>query len=123
MPGALQEADRWYLLEDAATAFLPAVRTAAPVICKALGIGEIAPVVRRAVESLQTEGFLRRHQSNASARRMVGEIVPLKRIVPLTGLSRKLVHHILRAQREDVFLIRQSSLDPRPTRHERDWAA
>ncbi len=55
-------------------------------------------------------------------RRMAGEGLPIKRIVRMTGLSRKLVRQILRGEREDVFRIRESSLTPWLPRLERDWA-
>lgn len=55
-------------------------------------------------------------------REMAGEGVPIKRIVRLTGLSRKLVRQILRGEREDVFRIRESSLTPWLPRLEREWS-
>ncbi len=56
-------------------------------------------------------------------RQMAGEGVPLKRIVRLTGLSRRLVRQIIRGEREDVFRVRQSSLEPWLPRLEREWSA
>ena len=55
-------------------------------------------------------------------RRMAKEGLPIKRIVRIMGLSRKLVRQILRGEREDVFRIRESSLTPWLPRLERDWA-
>lgn len=43
---------------------------------------------------------------------MAKEGVAHKRIARQTGLSRRLVRQILRGEREDVFGIRQSSLNP-----------
>ncbi|GLK63741.1 hypothetical protein GCM10017635_12120 [Paracoccus kondratievae] len=54
-------------------------------------------------------------------RKMAGEGLPFKRIVRLTGLSRKLVRQILRGEREDVFRIRESSLTPWLPRLEQEW--
>jgi len=54
---------------------------------------------------------------------MAGDGVSLKQIVRLTGLSRKLVRQIVRGEREDVFRVRQSSLEPWLPRLEREWSA
>ena len=70
------------------------------------------PAVLTAAERLQYEGFLRRRQTNATVRRMAEERVALKRLARKTGQSRRLLRQILCGEREDVFRIRQSSLDP-----------
>ncbi len=116
-------ADRWHLLENVGATLLAAVRTAMPEIRKALCTGKIEPSVLTAAESLQYEGFLHRQKTNTTVRRVSGEGVPLKRIVRLTGLSRKLVRQILRGEREDVFRIHQNSLDPWLPCLEREWGA
>ncbi|MFJ1293595.1 transposase [Paracoccus yeei] len=47
--------------------------------------------------------------------------MPIKRIVRITGLSRGLVHRVLRGEREDVFRLRQNSLTPWFPDLERYW--
>ena len=106
----MQVADRWHLLENSGAAFLAAVRHALPDIRKAVGAQKLDPEILTAAERLQYEGFLRRQHTNRMVRQMAGDGVPLKRIVRLTGLSRKLVRQIVRGEREDVFRVRQSSL-------------
>ncbi|WP_291732163.1 hypothetical protein [Leisingera sp. F5] len=53
---------------------------------------------------------------------MANDGVPIRRIVRLTGLSRKRVRQILRGEREDVFRFRESSLTPWLLRLERERA-
>ena len=123
LPNAVQVADRWHLLENSGAAFLAAVRHAMPDIRKAVGAQKLDPKILTAAERLQYEGFLRRQHTNRMVRQMAGDGVPLKRIVRLTGLSRKLVRQIVRGEREDVFRVRQSSLEPWLPRLEREWSA
>jgi transposase len=123
LPDAVQVADRWHLLENSGAAFLAAVRCAMPDIRKAVGALRLDPQNLTAAERLQYEGFLRRQHTNRQVRRMAGEGVSIKRIVRLTGLSRGLVRQIVRGEREDVFRIRQSSLEPWLPRLEREWSA
>ncbi len=94
-----------------------------PDIRKAVGARRLDPELLTKAERLQYEGFMRRQHTNGMVRRMAGEGVPLKRIVRLTGLSRKLVRQIVRGEREDVFRVRQSSLEPWLPRLEREWSA
>ena len=92
-------------------------------IRKAVGARRLAPKLLTNAERLQYEGFLRRQHTNGMARRMAGNGEPIKRIVRLTGLSRglvrQIVRQIVRGAREDVFRVRQSSLEPWLPRLER----
>jgi transposase len=94
-----------------------------PDIRKVVGAQKLDPEILTAAERLQYEGFLRRQHTNRMVRHMAGDGVPLKRIVRLTGLSRGLVRQIVRGEREDVFRVRQSSLEPWLPRLEREWSA
>lgn len=121
LPGAVQVADRWHLLENASAAFLAAVQRNMPAIRKAIGVKTLDLKLLTAAERLQFEGFQRRPQTNRMVRQMADDRTPVKRIVRLTGLSRGLVRQILRGEREDVFRIRESSLTPWLPRLEREW--
>lgn len=122
LPGAVQVADRWHLLENASAAFLAAVQRSMPAIRKTIGVETLDPKLLTAAEKLQYEGYQRRQQTNRMVRQMAGDNIPIKRIVRLTGLSRGLVRQIIRGEREDVFRIRESSLTPWLPRLEREWA-
>ncbi len=114
LPNAVQVADRWHLLENSGAAFLAAVRHALPDIRKAVGAQKLDAEILTAAERLQYEGFLRRQHTNRMVRQMAGDGVSLKRIVRLTGLSRKLVPDRPRRARGRV---------PRPPEQSRALAA
>lgn len=120
-PNAMQVADRWHLLDNCGKAFLAAVRRSMPDIRKVFGSRAIDPELLTGAERLLYEGFRRRQQANLTVQRMAGDGVPIKQIVRMTGLSRNLVHRILRGEREDAFRLRESSLEPWLPRLTREW--
>lgn len=81
-------------------------------IRKVASHAEPDPGILTAAERLQYQGFQRRQQTNALIQRMGREGVPIKRIVRIAGLGRRLVRRLLRGEREDVFRLRQNSLTP-----------
>lgn len=91
---------------------LDAVGKSMRQIRSAIGATTINPKLLTAAERLQYEGYLRREQTDATILALAKEGVPLKQIARQTGHSRGLVRQVVRGGRNDVFRIRQSSLDP-----------
>jgi transposase len=92
-----------------------------PAIRKAVAMKTLDSDLLTKAERIQYAGFLRRQETNAIVCQMAKEGAPIKRIVRTTGLSRKLVRQILRGEREDVFRVRQSSLERWLPWLEREW--
>lgn len=123
LPGAIQVADRWHLMENASRAFLDAVRKSMRQIRAALGSATINPDLLTAAERLQYEGYLRREQDNAAILGLARDGIAIKEIVRRTGHSRGLVRTVLRGQRSDVFRVRESSLELYLPWLDAQWAA
>jgi transposase len=123
LPYAVQVADRWHLMENASRAFLDAVRKSMRQIRNAIGATTINPELLTSAERLQYEGYLRREETNSAILALSKEGVSIKEIVRRTGHSRKLVRQVIRGERNDVFRVRQSSLDAHLPWLEVQWAA
>jgi transposase len=111
LPGAVQVADRWHLMENASTAFLDAVRQSMRAIRATIGATTINPELLTCVEKLQYEGYLRREEAAGRILALARNGAPIKDIVRRTGHSRKLVRQVVRGIATDVFRVRQSILD------------
>jgi transposase len=123
LPDATQVADRWHLMENATSAFLESVRRSMRPIRQALDATEFNPALLTRAERIQYEGFLRRQETNSVILALAGEGTPIKEIVRLTGCSRKTVRRVVRGQRNDVFRVRLSSLEPWLTKLDEEWEA
>ncbi len=123
LPDAVQVADRWHLMENASRAFLDSVRKSMRQIRKTLGATHINPKLLTAAERLQYEGYLRREQTNAAIMAFAKDGATIKEIVRRTGHSRGLVRQVLRGQRNDVFRLRESSLEIYLEWLDAQWAA
>jgi len=88
-----------------------------------LAKNEISPDLLTAAERVQYEGYLRREETNAAVQALAAEGIGIKAIVRRTGCSRQVVRRIVRGERDDVFRIRQSSLEPWLPRLDAEWAA
>ena len=111
LPGAMQVADRWYLIENASHAFLTATRASIRQIRAALGAATVDPRLLTVTERLQCEGHLRRENVNVAVMVLRREGVGIKESVRCTGHGRGMVRRVLRGQRSDAFRTRESSLE------------
>ncbi|BBF93956.1 hypothetical protein BLTE_26410 [Blastochloris tepida] len=123
LPGAVQVADRWHLMENASAAFLDAVRRSMTAIRGALGVTTIDPGLLTAAERLQYEGYLRREDAAAAIRALAADGVPIKEIVRRTGCSRQIVRRVVRGASTDVFRVRENSLEAFLPALDAQWAA
>jgi transposase len=123
LPQAVQVADRWHLMENASRAFLDAVRKSMRQIRSTIGATTINPELFTAAERIQYEGYLRREETNAAILALSKDGMPIKQIVRQTGHSRKMVRQVIRGERNDVFRVRQSSLDVHLPWLDDQWAA
>jgi transposase len=123
LPEATQVADRWHLMENASSAFLDAVRKSMRSIRQALGAGEVNPTLLTCAERLQYEGFLRREETNTAIGALADQGIPIKEIVRRTGCSRQVVRRVVRGERNDMFRVRMSSLEPWLARLDEEWTS
>lgn len=123
LPGAVQVADRWHLMENASAAFLHAVRRSMGAIRTAIGTNPVDPTLLTCAERVQYEGYLRREAASAAICELARDGVPLRQIVKRTGHSRKLVRDVVRGLTGDVFRPRTSSLEAHLPRLDAEWSA
>ena len=123
LPRATQVADRWHLVENASRAFLDAVRRSMRRVREVAGAATINPELLTAAERIQYEGYLRRGEANAAIRALAGAGVPIRQIGRRLGHSRKVVRALIRGERDDVFRVRQSSLEPHLPWLDAQWDA
>ena len=112
LPGAIQVADRWHLMENASCAFLDAVRKSMRRIRSVIGATSINPDLLTCAERIQYDGYLHREETNAAILALSKSGLPIKRIARQTGYARQTIRRVIRGERSDVFRVRQSSLEP-----------
>jgi transposase len=110
-------------MENASHAFLEAVRKSMRQIRSAIGATTINPDLLTCAERIQYEGYLHREETNAAILTLAKDGVPIKQIVRRTGHSRKLVRQVVRGERNDIFRMRQSSLDAHLPLLDAQWTA
>lgn len=123
LPGTVQVADRWPLMENASAAFLDAVRKSMALIRSAIGMAVIDPALLTYAERVQYEGYLRRKAANGSILTLVRDGVPIKQIAKRTGYSRKVVRNAARGLTSDIFRTRTGCLEAYLPRLEAEWDA
>jgi DNA invertase Pin-like site-specific DNA recombinase len=99
-------------MANASGAFFEGVRRSMRSIRGALSAGEINPGLLTCAERIRYEGFLRREETNAVIRALADEGITIREIVRRTGCSRQTVRRVIRGERNDVFRVRMSSLEP-----------
>jgi len=110
-------------MENASAAFLEAVRQSFRAIRQALSTSTVDPDLLTCAQRLRYKGFLRREADNAIIQRAAGTGMSIKEIVRRTGHSRQVVRAVLRGGRNDIFRIRESSLEPYLTQLDAAWVA
>jgi transposase len=111
LPKAMQVADRWHLMENASGAFLDALCKSMRDIRRSMGVSTVKPDLLTRAERIQYEGYPRREEVNKAIAAIKDEGHSLKEIVRRTGVSRGTVRKISRGIQNDVFRVRESSLE------------
>jgi transposase len=119
----MQVADRSHFMVNASAAFLDAVHKSMRQIRSAFGAAFIDPTLLNAAERVQYEGYLRREEANAAIPARAESSASIKEIARDTGHSRGFIRRVLRGQRSDMFLTRESSLEPHLPWLDAQWAA
>lgn len=123
LPAIVQVADRWHLMENASAALLDAVRKSMRAIRVAIGAATVNPRLLTSAERIQYEGYLRREETNAAIMALHKDGAAIKEIARRLSHSRKLVRHVVRGLRTDVFRSRESTLDVWLPVLDTEWSA